>query len=76
MVFEEVTLGNFKAISETSDNQSPEGLYLRITALQSLAEIGDLDTLRRLRVERHQWPPKLERLFYSVSEEIIWRNNS
>ncbi len=74
-VFESIALGEFTAIAEKNDSKSQEGIYLRIKALQALAEIGDLETLERLRSERRHWPLELERIFYSTSEEIIWRNN-
>lgn len=74
-VFESVALGKFKSIAEKTGPKSHKGIYLRVKALQALAEIGDLETLERLRAERRHWPLELERIFYSTSEEIIWRNN-
>ena len=49
--------------------------FLVSTGVVALAEIGDLETLETLRKGRQQWPLELERVFYSASEEIIWRNN-
>lgn len=74
-VFEDVALGNFKSIAEKTGAKSQKGIYLRIKALQALAEIGDTETLERLRSDRRHWLPEIERVFYSSSEEIIWRNN-
>lgn len=73
-VFEQVALSNFKGINLVPKDQD-ETLYLQIKALQSLAEIGDLQTLETLRKGRQQWPIELERVFYSTSEEIVWRNS-
>jgi len=74
-VFEDVALGKFNKIAEKTSAKSKRGIYLRIKALQALAEIGDQETLERLRSERRQWPLEIERIFYGASEEIIWRNN-
>ena len=43
--------------------------------MQALAEIGDLQTLKTLRESRQPWPIELERVFYSTSEEIVWRHS-
>ncbi|MGH9802935.1 MAG: CHAT domain-containing protein, partial [Blastocatellia bacterium] len=72
--FEKVALNEDNSISKKAPPKS-KGVYLRTKALQSLAEIGDDATLKRLREKRQQWPLDLERVFYSTSEEIIWRNN-
>ena len=73
-VFEQVALANFNGISAEPKDQN-ESLYLQTKSLQSLAEIGDLQTLETLRKGRQQWPIELERVFYSTSEEIVWRNS-
>ena len=72
--FEKVALNEDSSISPKSEDQT-KGIYLRTKALQALAEIGDEKTLTQLRKKRQQWTPELERVFYSTSEEIIWRNN-
>lgn len=72
--FEKVALNEENIIAPIASPKS-KGIYLRTKALQALAEIGDEVTLKRLREKRQQWPLDLERIFYSTSEEIIWRNN-
>jgi hypothetical protein len=73
-VFEQVALAKFDAIHIQPKDQN-QALYLQTKAMQSLAEIGDLQTLETLRRGRRQWPIELERVFYSTSEEIVWRNS-
>lgn len=73
-VFEQAALGNFEVIKIQPQNDY-EALYLRTKALQALAEIGDLQTLETLRKGRQQWPLEIERIFYSTSEEIVWRKS-
>lgn len=72
--FERVALGDYSAIQIQPKNPQ-EAHYLKIKALQALAEIGDQQTLEILRRGRQQWSLELERVFYSTSEEIVWRNN-
>ena len=72
--FENIVLNEDNIISEKVSDKA-KGVYLRTKALQALAEIGDADTLKRLREKRQQMPSELERIFYSTSEEIIWRIN-
>ncbi|MFN0112443.1 MAG: CHAT domain-containing protein [Blastocatellia bacterium] len=72
--FEKVALNEDNVIAKKAPAKS-KVVYLRTKALQALAEIGDEATLKRLREKRQQWPPELERVFYSASEEIIWRIN-
>lgn len=73
--FEAVALCEKNCVAEKLGAKSKPGFYLRTKALQALAEIGDLKTIERLRRKRHQWPPEMEKVFYSANEEIIWRNN-
>ncbi|MBS1786971.1 MAG: CHAT domain-containing protein [Acidobacteria bacterium] len=72
--FENIVLNEDNIIAKKVSEKS-KGFYLRTKALQALAEIGDAETLKRLREKRQQMPTELERVFYSTSEEIIWRNN-
>ena len=78
--FEQVALGDFDEIKLAKDQRRRGDAYLRTKALQALAEIGDQETLRRLRSfkgnGRKSWPPEVERLFYVTSEEINWRMNA
>jgi hypothetical protein len=75
--FEQVALGEFDEIKLAKDQRRRGDAYLRTKALQALAEIGDHETLRRLRSfkgnGRTSWPPEVERVFYVTSEEINWR---
>ncbi len=78
--FERVALGDFDAIKIASSLRRQADAYLRIKALQALAEIGDQETHRRLRSfksgGRSSWPAEVERVFYLTSEEINWRINA
>ncbi len=76
--FEQAALGDFDAVNAGRQlrNKASANLYLRVKALQALAEIGDRETLRRLRSQHKDWPPEVERVFYVTSEEINWRLNA
>lgn len=78
--FEEVALGDFDEIGVPASRRKQADAYLRIKALQALAEIGDQETLRRLRNFKGNghaaWPAEVERVFYVTSEEINWRMNA
>jgi hypothetical protein len=71
--FEWVATAHFDAVYIQPKDQH-EALYLQTKAIQALAEIGDLQTLKTLRRCRQPWPIELERAFYSTSEEIVWRH--
>jgi hypothetical protein len=71
--FEEVALGNFDIINLDPRQRNRADVYLRIKALQALAEVGNRETLRRLRSQHKDWPSEVERVFYVTSEEINWR---
>ena len=73
-LFERIALGDFGdgiALSEKASEWDTK--YLQRKAIEALANIGDRDTLARLRAERTDWGPELERIFYWTSEEIYWR---
>ncbi|HKE03655.1 MAG TPA: hypothetical protein VKE91_06330, partial [Blastocatellia bacterium] len=78
--FEQVALGDFDWIETPRGQRKQAEAYLRTKALQALAEIGDQETLRRLRSFKGDghtsWPPEVERVFYITSEEINWRMNA
>ncbi|MCG3161100.1 MAG: hypothetical protein JMDDDDMK_02218 [Acidobacteria bacterium] len=78
--FEEVALGDFDEIRIAKAQRRQADAYLRTKALQALAEIGDQETLRRLRNIKGDGhtslPPEVERVFYIASEEINWRMNA
>gem|GEM_PF-906260 len=74
--FEQVVLGNFDVINLNPRQRRRAEIYLRVKALQALAEIGNRETLRRLRSQHKDWPSEVERVFYVTSEEINWRLSS
>jgi len=78
--FEQVALGDFDWLETPRGQRKQAEAYLRTKALQALAEIGDQETLRRLRSFKGDghasWPPEVERVFYVTSEEINWRMNA
>jgi CHAT domain-containing protein len=78
--FEQIALGDFDWVKTPGSQRKQAEVYLRTKALQSLAEIGDNETLRRLRNFKgggHTgWPPEVERVIYITSEEINWRMNA
>ena len=78
--FEQVALGDFDQIKTPRSRRKQAEAYLQTKALQALAEIGDHETLRRLRGFKGNghtnWPPEVERVFYITSEEINWRMNA
>jgi hypothetical protein len=71
--FEQIVFGDFDIINLDPRQRARADVYLRIKALQALAEIGDRDTLKRLRSRHKDWPSEVERVFYVTSEEINWR---
>ncbi|MEE8389465.1 MAG: CHAT domain-containing protein [Anaerolineae bacterium] len=76
-LFERIALGDFSdgiALSEKASKWDSK--YLQRKAIEALANIGDRDTLTRLRAKRADWGPELERIFYWTSEEIYWRLES
>jgi hypothetical protein len=78
--FEQIALGDFVWVKTPRSQRKQAEVYLRTKALQSLAEIGDHETLRRLRSFKgggHTgWPPEVERVIYITCEEINWRMNA
>ena len=74
------SIGDFDWIETPRGERKQAEAYLRTKALQALAEIGDQETLRRLRSFKGDghtsWPPEVERVFYMTSEEINWRMNA
>jgi hypothetical protein len=73
-LFEQIALGNFPdevALSKSSSEW--DARYLQRKAIEALANVGDRETLTRLRAHRTDWGPELERIFYWTSEEIYWR---
>jgi hypothetical protein len=72
-LFEQIAVGDFSNVALREHLSEEETIYLRRKAIQALGNIGDRDTLARLREKRTDWCPELERAFYWTSEEIYWR---
>jgi len=72
-LFERIAVGDFSKVALRKRLPEKDARYLRRQAIQALANIGDRDTLTRLRENRTDWSPELERAFYWTSEEIYWR---
>ncbi len=72
-LFEQIAVGDFSGVATREHLSGKENLYLRRKAIQALATVGDRYTLARLRADRTDWGPQLERAFYWTSEEIHWR---
>ena len=72
-LFEQIAIGDFSNVALRKHLPEEETVYLRRKAIQALANIGDRDTLAKLRAKRTGWCPELERAFYWTSEEIHWR---
>jgi len=72
-LFEEIALGDFSKVAVGNGLSEQDATYLRLMAVEALANIGDEETLSRLRVQRIEWPQEVEKAFYWTSEEIFWR---
>ncbi len=72
-LFERIALGDFEDIASSKKASEWDNKYLQRKAIEALANIGDRETLTRLRTQRTDWGPELERIFYWTSEEIYWR---
>ena len=73
-LFEEIAVGDFCQVALRKRPSKQDKTYLRRKAIEALANIGDEDTLNRLRENRADWKnPELARAFYWTSEEISWR---
>ena len=73
--FEDAALGNFQSINLDKKLWTKASEYLKIKAIEALSEIGDADSLKRIRGSHKEWTPEIERVFYITSEEINWRLN-
>lgn len=72
-LFEEIAVGDFHNIAVRKSLPLEQVTYLRRMAMNALANIGDRDTLTRLRESRADWSAELQRVFYWTSEEIYSR---
>jgi hypothetical protein len=52
------------------------GMLVRRKALEALANVGTLETVRQLRIAGVDRKPELSATFYRVSREIYWRSNA
>ena len=66
-------MGDFSKVAVGNGLSEPEATYLRRKAMAALANIGDEETLTRLREQRTKWPQEMEKAFFWTSEEIFWR---
>jgi hypothetical protein len=72
-LFEEIALGDFRKFA-VRDGLSEQGAtYLRCMAVETLANIGDEETLSRLHGQRSEYPHEVQKAFYWTIEEIFWR---
>ena len=72
-IFEEIASGDFSKVAVGNGLSEQGATYLRRMAVEALANIGDDETLSRLRGQRSEWPHEVEKAFYWTSEEIFWR---
>lgn len=71
-LLEEIAQGNFSNIALGKLN-SVDAIYLRSVAIDSLAGIGDQQTLSLLQRQDDWSNPGLQAAYYRTSEEINWR---
>ncbi|MGC9398883.1 MAG: CHAT domain-containing protein [Anaerolineae bacterium] len=69
--FEAVALGAFEALQLVGPLSDATQRYLQRKALEALAYLGDMETLKRLKQEAFTWDPELEMAFYRTHEEIL-----
>jgi hypothetical protein len=72
-LFERIAAGDLGEIAPAGDFAQDDAIYLRRKAIEALANLGDRDTLTRLREGRASWARELEQAYYETSEEISWR---
>jgi HEAT repeat protein len=72
-LFERIATGDLSDIAPERDLAPGDVVYLRREAIEALANLGDRDTLTRLREGRAHWARELEQAYYETSEEISWR---
>jgi hypothetical protein len=71
--FEQIATGDFTSIPLTQPVPAADTLYLQVSALEALSDIGDTASLEFIRARRKNWPAEVERQFFVTSEEIYWR---
>jgi hypothetical protein len=73
---ERLALGDFTGVATGRHWPERDRLWLRQVAVETLALIGDLETVQRLRRERRSdqpWTPELELALFRTAEEITSR---
>ena len=71
-----IALGDFGDVAVGKSWRPDDRLWLRRVAIETLAVLGDADTvgrLRRARLPGQDWPPDLELALFRTGEEIAWR---
>ena len=74
--FEQIASGDFSSIPLTQPVDPGDTLYLQLSALEALCDMGDSASLQFLREKRQKWPAEIDRQFFLTSEEIYWRSAS
>jgi HEAT repeat protein len=75
-LLERLAIGDFSGVATGRRWSDADRLWLRLAAVETLAELGDTETAQRLRRERRTdqpWTPELELALYRTSEEIAAR---
>jgi HEAT repeat protein len=72
---ENIALGDFSALRLGKRLSQDERSHLKIKAVEALANVGDQESLQRLRADRPEWDPEWEQVLFRTSEEIYWRLN-
>jgi hypothetical protein len=72
-LFERIATGDLSDIAPEGGFSKDDTISLRRQAIEALANLGDRDTLARLREGRADWARELEQAYYETSEEISWR---
>ena len=74
-LLEKIALGKWDGVLGLKDVSTDDREYLQRKAINSLASLGDLDCVERLRQHSHtsKWSQDLERALYVTSQKIFWR---
>lgn len=72
---ENIALGDFSELRLGKRLGKDEQSHLKIKAVEALANVGDQESLQRLRADRPEWDPEWEQALFRTSEEIYWRLN-
>lgn len=75
-LLERLAIGDFSGVATGRRWSDADRLWLRLAAVETLAELGDTETAQRLRRERRAdqpWTPELELALFRTGEEIAAR---